>query len=259
MKNIGSNNNKVYLILLMLAIIFFTPMNVFANHNQEGNESETIIFLGNKNLAPIIYENKGKAEGVAADIARKLGERMGCDIEIKTAQWDSAQNMLLSGEAHALLQINPTPERERHFDFSEKLLKSEFSIFRKSNDSNTNKIEDLRGKKVGVESGGYPYNLLRKYKGINLTTIPDWGSGFRMLGFGLLDAVVVDRWIGEYELAKSKVRGIQMVEEPIETSYSRIAVRKGDKKLLDAINSGLEEIKRDGTAAEILNDWEGEN
>ncbi len=47
-----------------------------------------------------------------------------------------------------------------------------------------------------------------------------------MVVSGELDAIVVDRWIGEYELAQSRVKGIQILDEPIETQYSRIAVKK---------------------------------
>ena len=38
---------------------------------------------------------------------------------------------------------------------------------------------------------------------------------------GEIDAIVVDRWIGECELAQSGIRGIQIIDEPIETQYSR--------------------------------------
>ncbi len=67
----------------------------------------------------------------------------------------------------------------------------------------------------------------------------------------------MDRWIGEYELAQSRISGIAVVEEPIETQYSRIAVRKDDDKTLAMINSGLEEIIKDGTIDRIMEQWQG--
>lgn len=51
--------------------------------------------------------------------------------------------------------------------------------------------------------------------------ISDWKTGFRKVAAGEIDAIVVDRWIGEYELAQSGIRGIQIIDEPIETQYSR--------------------------------------
>ncbi len=67
---------------------------------------------------------------------------------------------------------------------------------------------------------------MQKYDGINIELITDWKTGFNMVVSGELDAIVVDRWIGEYELAQSRVKGIQILDEPIETQYSRIAVKK---------------------------------
>lgn len=72
-----------------------------------------------------------------------------------------------------------------------------------------------------------------------------------------LDAIIVDRWIGEYELAQSRIPGIGIVEKPVETQYSRIAVRKGDAETLALINSGLTEITEDGTVDKIMEQWQG--
>jgi hypothetical protein len=38
-------------------------------------------------------------------------------------------------------------------------------------------------------------------KGIDIEIIHDWGTSFRDLSNGDLDAIIVDRWIGEYELS----------------------------------------------------------
>jgi hypothetical protein len=67
----------------------------------------------------------------------------------------------------------------------------------------------------------------------------------------------VDRWIGEYELANSRISGIRIVDPPIETQYSSIAVRKGDIETLALINSGLRGITDDGTVDKILEQWRG--
>lgn len=218
---------------------------------------DTIIFLGNEKIAPVVYREKGIAKGVMVDIAEALGKKIGYKIRVDATDWEEAQKKVLSGEADALLQINPNPGREKLYDFSNEVLKSEFSIFIKSADNDIKTINDLKNANVGVESGGYPYLLLKKYNLINIVIIPSWRMGFQMIKSGEIDAVVVDRWIGEYELAQSKVKGIQVIDEPIETQYSRIAVKKGNEELLDLINAGLKELKDDGTMADILSSWQG--
>jgi diguanylate cyclase (GGDEF)-like protein len=247
-------SSRVLQMAIALVLLLGTA-NAFASEHFD--HSKTIVFLGNEKIAPIIYNEKGAAKGVVVDIVKELGKNIGYEVEVRAMNWDEAQRMVLLGEADALLQINPNPEREKIYDFSNELLKSEFSIFIKSGNTRIQNVYDLIDKTVGVESGGYPFALLQKYDGINIELIPDWKTGFQKVASGEIDAIVVDRWIGEYELAQSRVTGIQILDEPIETQYSRIAVKKGNKELLSLINSGLEEMDEDGSLAGILGKWSG--
>ena len=250
--------NKACIICIFTAVFIllnlFLPISGFANND---DSRDTLVLLGNENLAPIVYDDNGTAKGVAVDIAKAIGEKIGCDIKVNTMNWEQAQTMVLNGEADGLLQINPSPERNKLYDFSSPLLKSDFSIFIKGGNTTIRSIDDLKHKRVGVEAGGYPLSLLQGYEEIELEKIDDWETAFRDLRAGDLDAIVVDRWIGEYELAQSRISGIAVVEEPIETQYSRIAVRKDDDKTLAMINSGLEEIIKDGTIDRIMEQWQG--
>lgn len=245
---------SILLLVLALGLILFF---VFRNAFSKEGKSDTIVFYGNKNIAPIVYKEKGKVKGVVVDIVNELGKRIGYKVEVKALDWDEAQSKVLQGEGRALVQINPNPERLQVFDFSDELLRSEFSIFTKVGNATIKNVADLTDKKVGVEKKGYPYELLHKFDGIKIEVIPNWKTGFEMLVSGKLDAVVVDRWIGEYELAKSKIRDVQILDEPIETQYSRIATKKGDIELLSLINAGLREINDDGTMDAIVSRWKG--
>ncbi len=254
MKPINSISRKKIVIIIAFFILFFLlfPYNGWARNNGPN----TIVLLGNKDLAPIVYDDKGKSKGVAVDIAKAIGDKIDYEIKILTTNWEQAQRMILNGEADGLLQINPNPERDKIYDFSSPLLKSEFSIFVQSDNLTINNIDDLRGKKVGVEAGGYPNKLLEGYGEVDIVLINDWKTSFKELSSGNLDGILVDRWIGEYQLANSRIKGIKIVETPIETQYSRIAVPKGDDQTLSLINSGLKEITEDGTIDKIMKQWQ---
>lgn len=255
MRTKKDDNNKTYLIITFF--ILLTAFFFFSGFTADSDGGDTLILLGNKNLAPIVYDENGTAKGVAVDIAKAIGNELGYDIKVLATDWEQAQIMVLRGEADGLLQINPSPERNELYDFSGPLLKSEFSMFVLSDNVTLKSIDDLRGKNVGIEASGYPSILLQEYEGINTKIIHDWGTSFRELTGGDLDAIIVDRWIGEYELSKSKISGIKIVDPPIETQYSRIAVRKGDTETLSLINSGLLKITEDGTIDKIMEQWKG--
>jgi len=215
----------------------------------------SLVFLANKNLAPVAYLDHGVPSGLAIDLTRALAARMPQSVQIRVMDWAQAQTLVASGRADALIQINPTPERRRIYDFSDPFLESHFSIFVRVDGPNVSDVASLRGLRVGVEAGGLPQQVLGGDRLIRLTIVPSFPAAFRMLAAGKIDAVVVDYRVGMYVLATNGIRGIRAAGDPIGTTYSAIAVRKGDTKLLDAINTALRSIKADGTYDQILKKW----
>lgn len=252
------NRFTVILTFIISTVILLLLINSYKDNNDH-KSLDRILFVGNKNIPPIVYEEDGNAKGVAVDIVKALGKKVGYRAQVQASDWTEAQANVVEGEADALIQINPSPEREKLYDFSDPLLESQFSIFTDSGSLYIKNMDDLKNKFVGVEEGGYAYNLLQKYDEINIVTIPKLKVGFQKIKSGELDALVSDRWIGEYELARSNVAGIQIVGQPIETQYSRIAVKKGNKELLSIINNGLKEINDDNTMNDILREWGGQS
>ncbi|NDY58616.1 transporter substrate-binding domain-containing protein [Desulfovibrio sulfodismutans] len=216
-----------------------------------------LVFLGNQSLPPMNYLENGRPVGVVVDLAEALAKRMQHPVEIRLMEWGKAQELVINGQADALLQINANPERLKVFDFSEPLLSSEFSIYTTSRHHGIKSMQDLRGLKVGVESKGLPILLLQKDPQITVEVIPDFVVGFTKLKNGEIDAVVADRWVGCYVLAENNIQNVKMIEEPISRSYSSIAVKKGNDLLLGSINKALFEIRNDGTYDKIIEKWKG--
>lgn len=223
-----------------------------------GDTGEPLVFLVNAELVPIAYVENGVAKGVVVDIAHALGEKIERPIEVRAMNWVEAQAQFASGQGDALLHVNRTSAREEIYSFSSPLLQSEFVIFRRQADLDIRTIADLIGKRVGLEQGGCAQDLLAGYDSIEIFPYSA-AHALELLEAGDLDALVMDRWIGEYELAKGGISGIRAAREPLTTSYSHIAVGKGNEELVDLINYGLKQMASDGTIARILNDWRGEN
>ncbi len=221
----------------------------------EGASATRLLFLGNKNIAPVVYLDHATPRGVAVDIVRAMAPHLPQPVEIKAMDWLEAQALVARGEADALIQINQTEEREKIYDFSEPLLESQFSIFTRTDKVGIAGMASLAGLQVGVEAGGLPQQLLEKYPAVRLTIIPDFLAGFKLLNAGAIDAVVVDYRVGSYVIAKNKLRDIRVSGEPVAFSYSAIAVREGNTQLLAAINSALKTIKADGNYQKVIDNW----
>jgi len=215
-----------------------------------------VLFLANDSLPPISYMKNAKPAGIVIDLVEAMAKHMHRPVEIRLMNWAEAQQLVLDGRADALLQINPDPERLKIYDFSEPLLTSEFTIFTFAERLGITSMSDLRGLKVGVEEKGLPILLLQKDPRIIVKIIPDFVIGFGMLATGALDAVVADRWVGSYVLAENDIRGVRLIEGPIDRSDSAIALKKGNKNLLGEINAALADIRRDGTYDRIIHSWQ---
>lgn len=106
--------------------------------------------------------------------------------------------------------------------------------------------KDLPGKRIGVQAG----TTGEEYVNTQLedTKAESYKSGMEAamdLKNSNLDAVVLD------ELpAKEIVRqnpDLKILEEPLTVEYYAVAVKKGNKELLDSINKTLDRIQKDGT------------
>lgn len=77
---------------------------------------------------------------------------------------------------------------------------------------------------------------------------------------GRSDAVVADSVLLDYVVShKDDPSQYKILEEDFGTEEYGIGVRKDDTALLDAINKAIEELKADGTVAEISTKWFGED
>ena len=240
--------------LAVLLGILFGLFTLASNFAVASNDTG-LVFLGNKNIAPVVYLDNGTPAGVAVDIVHALAKHIPQPVEIRAMDWTEAQALVAQGDADALIQINETEERRKIYDFSDTLLESQFSIFVSEDRVGISGISSLQGLRVGVEAGGLPRQVLEKNPQILLSVIPNFLEGFKLLNAGAIDAVVVDYRVGSYVVAENKLRNIRIAGDPIAFSYSSIAVKKGNTKLLAAINHALQTIKADGTYQKILDKW----
>jgi len=248
MQRTGSPRNPKWVGVCLALLLGVAPALTLA---------KPLLLLGNAQIAPIVFQRGTEAQGVAVDLTRAALVHAGLQAELRAQEWQSAQKAVQSGEADGLMQINPNPEREKIYDFSDVLLDSHFHLFVPTGSHQISDLASLDGKRVGVEGGGFPITFLKPHSAIVLVTVPSWHRAFEMLRDGQLDAVFVDRWVGEYELSVSHIDGVTVLEPPLVSSQSRIAVRKGQAELLARINAGLASIQADGTRQAILERWQG--
>ena len=225
------------------------------SHSAISAERPSYLFLGNAHYPPFIYQENGATVGLVVDLTKAVLDRAQIQAQFVAMEWTKAQEQLKTGDGDALVLINKSPQREILYDFSEPLLQSEFVIFRKTIRVDINGIDTLANKMVGLEKGGHTKSLLERHPQIRQQVVFDINVGFDLLERDEIDALITERWAGEFALAKRGTTSVVALKQPVESSTSFMAVRKGNRELLDKINAGLRLIDQDGSRTAIQNRW----
>ena len=130
-----------------------------------------------------------------------------------------------------------------------------------ANTSGINKLSDLKGKVIGLQSGSSAQdavdatpNFKKSIKMIipfeqNLMALND-------LGIGGVDGVVMDSVVAEYSIKTGKLP-YHTLSEGLSAEEYGIAFRKADKTLVSEVQKILEEMQKDGTVTAISMKWFG--
>ena len=110
--------------------------------------------------------------------------------------WAEAQNRLLAGNVDALMQINPNPRRLERMAFSDPLLVTDFTLFRRTERLDLIGADSLNGQRIGAERASFPAELVARTDGAIPVDIDHLRDGLRAVSVGTLDGIVVDNWVG---------------------------------------------------------------
>jgi PAS domain S-box-containing protein len=220
-----------------------------------GAETKPLLFVGDKDYPPLTYFDNQQPAGMAVDVVKALAGPMKRPIRIELMDWNLAQQKVLNGEADAVLELSASEDRQKLYDFASTTFTHEFGFVMRNGSSPTWTISDLKGKNVGVTSGGFPRAFLASRPEIHLVIIDNYQDGFNRVLSGKLDAVAVDLWVAAYLIERGKVHGVSIIGKPFTTTHAAIAVKKGNTALAREITQGIDALRSAGTLAKIQDTW----
>lgn len=207
-------------------------------------------------------DEDGEIVGFDIDVAKEASRRLGVRFEAYPINWDIKELELIGGNVDCIWNgFTVTPEREEKILFSKPYLKNR-QVFIVRKDSNIATLNDLRGKKIGVQSGSSGETAFENssiYQSSNVIGYPNFLMAILDLSVGGVDAVVIDEIVADSQLEKASVASNMTIlrDIPLSSEDYAIGFRKNDVALCDAIWSTLEEMKKDGTLSRISIEWFG--
>jgi polar amino acid transport system substrate-binding protein len=204
-------------------------------------------------------DESGKHVGFDLDVAGEVAKRLGVELVLQPIVWGSNISELDSYNVDCLWNgMTITDERKEKILFSDPYLENE-QVLVVMNDSGFNTLDDLKGKKLGIQAGSSAEIALDskpEFKAAlgDVVSFKDNLEAFMDLEAGGIDVVLVDSIVAGYNISVSG-KPYRMLEEPLANELFGIGFRKSDVALCDAVNETLKEMASDGTLARISTEW----
>lgn len=226
---------------------------------QEIQDSGVLTVGTEGTYRPFSFHEGGSGDltGYDVEVITAVAEKMGVEAEFQETQWDAIFAGLEAGRFDVIAnQVSITDERKETYDFSEPYTVSSGVIVTTADNGDISSFEDLAGKTT-AQSLTSNWNDLAKESGANVEPVEGWAQSITLLEQGRVDATINDELTYlDYQKTDSN-ENIKIAATTEETSESAVAVRKGSTELVDAINTALEELRADGTLAEISEKYFG--
>ncbi|GIM30352.1 basic amino acid ABC transporter substrate-binding protein [Clostridium polyendosporum] len=218
------------------------------------------LILATGNYRPFEYhdEKTNEVVGYDIDVAKKIADKIGVPLEVRDMQFTSLIPTLQNGQADiviAAMYIND--ERKKVIDFAEPYMKTGQVVVARRDNNDIKSVDDLEGKKVGAKFGASSAKVVQemidKGKKIELKTYKTNEEYLADLENGRLDAGVSDLL---YQLEYNKTHpNLKVIGDPFTKDELGIAVKKGDKELVNLINNVIKEMNESGETDKLYNKW----
>jgi polar amino acid transport system substrate-binding protein len=230
-------------IVVLLVLIAVAAGTAFAGGQQE---SEKIVIATDATWPPMEFINADKEiVGFDIDLMNLAAEKGGFEVEFKNTAWDGIFAGLANKQYDAVMSsVTITEERKETMDFSIPYINAGQVLIVKNSTSGVTELADLKGEAVGAQIGTTGFFEIQKVDGVEAKSYDELGLAIEDLANGRIAGVVADTPIAaDYVLQNDNYKGsLKIVGEPFTEEFYGVAVKKGNSKILDVINSGLEKV-----------------
>ncbi len=211
--------------------------------------------LDDSNGAVKIAGENAYANGYDVQIAKKIAESMGLELEIVKLVWESLPPAVDSGSVDLIIAgMSPTEKRRQMLDFADYYYLSDLVIVMQegSKYQNAKSLADLSGAKITAQLNTFHYDVVEQIPGVQKQApMEDFPTMRVALQSGAVDGYVSER--PEGISASAAMKGITFVgfEDGSGFSYEKNdvavapAMKKGNGALLKAVNEALGKISEE--------------
>ncbi len=200
-----------------------------------------------------IVDGKDEIVGFDIEIAKYIADELGVELEIKDMDFDNLLGGLSTGMLDMVIAgMNPDPDRDANF--SDIYYEANHSILiAKDSDLNITSIDDLTGKKIGVQIGTTQEDIAKEaiVDGdiVSLSKNPDIIMNLKTKK---IEAAIMESPVANsFAAANDDIMVVDGLTLDTESGGFSIAMKKGNDELTEKINEILEKIKSE----DLMENW----
>ncbi len=227
-------------MLLVMSILLLTGCK---------RDDNKLILATEAGFAPYEYYQDGEIVGVDIDIAREIAASLGKELVIKDVSFDFIINEIKSGKSDiGAAGMSITKERLEEVDFSVEYAVSNQVVIVPM-DSRITSIDQISNQRIAVQLGTVADSYVNKnYKDATVIRQKKYLSMVEDLKAGKVDLIIMDL-LPASEIVKSN-DGLKILDEYLFTDKYGMAIKKGNKELLDKVNDVLTRLMSEGKIEE---------
>ena len=224
------------------------------NETQTETGKEKLTMATNATFPPYEFYENEKIVGIDAEIAEKIAEKIGMELEIVDTEFGSIIAGVQSGKYDiGMAGMTVTDERKESVNFTTSYATGIQSIIVPEG-SDIKTLDDLAGKKIGVQQDTTGHIYAADEFGDEMVSPYNKGTdAVAALVAGKVDCVIIDN-----QPAKSFVEvneGLVILDTDYAVEDYAIAIAKENTELLEKVNTALEELIADGTVQTIIDKY----
>lgn len=262
MKRVTVRSVAAVCVLTMFGALLSTGC---SGESEKAPERKTFVAGVNNMFPPMGYKNAaGERVGYDIDLIKEATARLGYELQLyPIVDWDRKEELLRSGEIDCIWAgFTITPERAERILFTPPYLEN-CQRFLVMADRDYDSVEDLAGKKIGLESESSGEKELKKNAAL-FALFPDINyytgtkDAIAALEAGVIEGFVVDSVFAADCIVHQK-KPFKMLSGVIAEEQYGIGFRPEDVALRDAVWEMLQRMQTDGTVSMYSRKWFGQD
>lgn len=203
-----------------------------------------------------IIDGKEEIVGFDIEIAKKLAEKLGVELEIKDMDFSVLIPTVKSGQVDIIIAgLNPNPEREKKIGLSNTYYDATQTILiRKDDLAEISSVDALKGKKIGAQMGSIQEELANGIENAEVRSLPLITALLVDLKTEKIDAIIMEEPVAKQYAENDEELAVPNFVFEDEDKGSAIGVKKENTDLLEFVNETLDELKSDGSIEKFVVD-----